>query len=418
MYFDPSIDYRTVRSKGYIPGGFVTRLFFSLLGPLRRFRAPRAFPGTCRRIVVIRLGGIGDAILATSIVPALTEAFPGCRIDVVCCRAGESAFRSNPMIGEIFSSSMLDAMDLREMARRFSWKELLRAGRFLRGADVVFHLNKIVSIGGFLLYAALALGSRSALHVGRDTDGRGIHLDVPVTDRGFLLKHEVEAVRNLLEQIGLGAHRDAVRPILRSAPEDKEAVERLLPAPIRSSGYLVVHPGSSGKGWRVLKRLPIDVWEELLGGILERSGFAIVLVGASDDRDLSLEIVRRLSGRNGSGSRIADVTGKTSLTALFELISRARGFLGTDSGVAHIAGCTNTPGAVTFTFSDHIGYRPWNPRIEVVRNDLPCSPCIYWQGYLRCKEMECGIIPPEDLLAGLRMDIASNPWGGQARISE
>ena len=67
------------------------------------------------------------------------------------------------------------------------------------------------------------------------------------------------------------------------------------------------------------------------------------------------------------------------------LTSRARLFVGNDSGIAHIAAAAGAPCVVVFGSSNVTHWRPWTTNAnEVVREEMPCQPC---HGYF-CAEFE------------------------------
>jgi ADP-heptose:LPS heptosyltransferase len=77
------------------------------------------------------------------------------------------------------------------------------------------------------------------------------------------------------------------------------------------------------------------------------------------------------------------VPGELTLPELTALTSRARLFVGNDSGIAHIAAAVDTPSVVVFGSSNRDHWRPWTDAPnEVVYEEFPCQPCA---GY-ECKE--------------------------------
>jgi heptosyltransferase-3 len=85
------------------------------------------------------------------------------------------------------------------------------------------------------------------------------------------------------------------------------------------------------------------------------------------------------------------------------LVSRARLFVGNDSGIAHIAAAVGTPAVVIFGSSNVEHWRPWSTApAEVVREELDCQPC---HGYFceKFTEAECiNRISVEKVLAGVK----------------
>jgi heptosyltransferase-3 len=89
-----------------------------------------------------------------------------------------------------------------------------------------------------------------------------------------------------------------------------------------------------------------------------------------------------------------------SLPEVTALASRARLFVGNDSGIAHIAAAAGAPCIVVFGSSNSAHWRPWTTRpSEVVREEMPCQPC---HGYF-CAEFEkpeCILRVPVERVAG------------------
>jgi len=396
MYFDPSIDYRAVRETGYVPGGAFTRLFFAVLRGLNRpFSRRRKQPGGYGRIVVMKLGGVGDAVLATPVLAPLKSRFPGATIDVVCWSAARAVFQGNTAVRGIFSSPMLEAEGFGGLMGNLSARELRKTRAFLKGADLFLFLNRISTVGGFLKYWLISLLGENGLKAGLDSDGRGVYLDVRVPDRGFLVKHEVEFARDVLETVGCAVPLERMRGHVHIGVEDKNHITSLL-AGHSIRDFVVMHPGSSLSGWRALKRIDKGVWRILVQRIRSEYRLPVVLAGSKEDDGINRELMEDPAW-GVEGNPVLNLAGRTTVPQLAELISRATLFIGTDSGVAHVASCTKTPVVTVFGFSDFIGYAPWCEKSHVVAIRVPCGPCLYWKGYLSCRERECLDVTPDDI---------------------
>ena len=65
-----------------------------------------------------------------------------------------------------------------------------------------------------------------------------------------------------------------------------------------------------------------------------------------------------------------------SLPEITALASRAKLFVGNDSGIAHIAAAVNTPTVVIFGSSNRNHWRPWTDAPnEIIYNEFECQPC-------------------------------------------
>ena len=58
-----------------------------------------------------------------------------------------------------------------------------------------------------------------------------------------------------------------------------------------------------------------------------------------------------------------------------KLLESAKGFIGNDSGIAHLSAFLGIPTLAIFGPSDPIRWRPIGSKVEIVRPDLECIPC-------------------------------------------
>src|SRR6185436_19212584 len=64
-----------------------------------------------------------------------------------------------------------------------------------------------------------------------------------------------------------------------------------------------------------------------------------------------------------------------SLPEVTAVASRARLFVGNDSGIAHIAAAAGAPSVVIFGSSNRNHWRPWTRQAnEIVFEEMPCQP--------------------------------------------
>ena len=71
-----------------------------------------------------------------------------------------------------------------------------------------------------------------------------------------------------------------------------------------------------------------------------------------------------------------DFSGRTSLEEFIELAAACRVFLTNDSGAMHIASAAGTPTVAVFGATDDTTTGPTGPLARVVREHVPCSPCL------------------------------------------
>ncbi len=73
--------------------------------------------------------------------------------------------------------------------------------------------------------------------------------------------------------------------------------------------------------------------------------------------------------------RVVDVAGAIDLLTLAAVLERLDVLVTGDTGPMHLAAAVGTPVVAIFGPSDPARYAPRGARDQVIRVDLPCSPC-------------------------------------------
>lgn len=129
-----------------------------------------------------------------------------------------------------------------------------------------------------------------------------------------------------------------------------------------SQPYLCLMPGSTwaSKAWPAASYRAI-----LLRARLE--GFAVAVLGSSDEAGVCAEV---------AGTEGIDLCGRTTLKEAAAWLRGARGALGNDSGLSHLAAACGAPTLAIYGATDPRGSTPWGPKSRGLRrNDVPCAPC-------------------------------------------
>jgi heptosyltransferase-2 len=116
------------------------------------------------------------------------------------------------------------------------------------------------------------------------------------------------------------------------------------------------------------KRWPVQYYAEL-GQKLCDQGYAIWLIGSPKDKEVADKIVAL------GNSQAVNLCGTTDLSDAIALISCASLVISNDSGLMHIAAALNRPMLAIFGSSSPRFTPPLSALADVLRLDLPCSPC-------------------------------------------
>jgi heptosyltransferase-2 len=238
--------------------------------------------------------------------------------------------------------------------------------------------------------------------IGTPSHSRGMLLTKKVEPQG-VAEHLVDAYMRLAEAAA-GTRLEAADP---DAP-------LALPDAARARGRAVLEDAGLTEGTRFVAMAPgaaygpAKQWGEAnfaavarlvaKPGGMEKSGAATVVVGTRADAAAAVEIAR-LAGKN-EGARVIDLTGRTDLVELAGVIAAASGFVGNDSGAAHLAAALGIPTVAVYLSTDPVRTGQRGPRVRLVAADLECRPCMRRRcpaGHYRCREA----VPPALVAAAL-----------------
>lgn len=294
-------------------------------------------PDGIRSILVIRPGGIGDAVLLVPALRALKEKYPAVRITVLAERRNSAVFSLCPVVDTIL---LYDRQS-----------DLLQA---VRGAyDVTVDTEQ-----WHRLSAVIARMTRSPVLIGYATNERARLFSHPV--RYFHDDYEAASFFNLMEPLRVydrGTAEGFLNP-----PEESAAVAVHLLADLGNAPFVTIFPGASipERRWGADRFHRVAHW-------LSAFGLQVVVVGGKDDQQQGEVIVA-----GGSGLNLA---GRTSLVETAALIDRSALLLSGDSGVLHIAVGLGKPTVSLFGPGRSEKWAPRGDRHIVLNRQLPCSPC-------------------------------------------
>ncbi|CAG0993878.1 heptosyltransferase I [Myxococcaceae bacterium] len=346
-------------------------------------------PATPRaeRILVIRLGAVGDVVRTLVAVSALRAAFPHASIAWLVEPPSKSLLEAQPWIDRILVFPRDRIRDALLRGRLVvAAREIAAMRRSLREAcfDLVLDFHSILKSG----ILSAATGSRERIGFSRPFGREGAWLFA--TRRAALVRSRISRFdRNdgLLEFLRVAPRPDPAP--LRVPESSLETMRRVLadgPRPI------AVHPGTSPSTPH--KRWPAAHFATVIRALHRERGIPSVLTSGPDPRERALadEIVARADG----AARHAPQT--RSLGDLAALFAACRLYLGGDTGPLHVASLVGTPVVQILGPTDPVENAPWRGvPSRVVRAGLPCSPC-----RRGCASAACmAAVSPEAVLAAM-----------------
>jgi ADP-heptose:LPS heptosyltransferase len=290
-----------------------------------------------RSILVIRPGGIGDALLLAPALSALKTKYEEASITILAERRNAGAFALVPYVDRVLLyDSYVDFIEL-----LFSRYDLI-----------------IDTEQWHRMSAIIARLIPSATKIGFDTNERRrlfTHA-VPYSQN----EYEAQSFLNLLKPLGINK-TFANRAVFLINPDtallQSEPLLNMLEAP-----YIALFPGASVNE----RRWGVHKFSELVK-LLARQGINTVIIGGEEDQLAAEAIVSSASGLN--------MAGKTSIAGTAAIIAGSKLLVSSDSGVLHIGAGLAVPTVSLFGAGIAQKWAPQGEIHTVLNRNLVCSPC-------------------------------------------
>jgi ADP-heptose:LPS heptosyltransferase len=274
------------------------------------------------KILVIKLGALGDFVQALAAMKHIREAHPAAHITLLTTPPFEALARASPYFNDVESDGRPEGLgDAFAMIRR------LRRAHYDRIYDL--QTSSRSNLYFYLLqpfappWSGVAFGS-SLPHRNRE--------------RGRM--HTLERQAEQLKDAGIWP--DAPVRSGSAPPADLSWIMKTGPAvrPVSASGgrpYALLVPGSAAH--RPEKRWPVERFGEL-GEVLRKRGLEILILGGMQESALARTIQRKVQAR--------DLTGRTDFAQIAALAARATVAVGNDTGPMHLVAAAGAPTLVLF----------------------------------------------------------------------
>jgi ADP-heptose:LPS heptosyltransferase len=318
---------------------------------------------TPSRVMIFRLERIGDLLMTLPAIAALRAALPGASIDLAVGSWNRDLARA---IAGIDRVETLDAAWLARPARGDGPVALARRATAWRERRYDLAINFEPDIRTNLALAALGARRTAGFHSG----GGGAFLDVSLEFDPA--SHTADNMVRLVEAAVAGVAVTAVPPELgrnaeslaipETAAHHADALLRRMPTNPRIGVHV--------SGGRAIKQWPEERFREVAVRLVEDRGASIVLTGTRHER-AQIDVVRRAL----PAERVLDISEEADILTVAAVLRQLDVYVTGDTGPMHLAHAVGTPIVAVFGPSDPARYAPRGLRDQIVRVDLPCSPC-------------------------------------------
>jgi heptosyltransferase-2 len=299
---------------------------------------------TPRHILIVHTAFLGDVVILTALIRAVTFLYPEARVDALVIPQTAGVLANNPHLGKVLrfnkrSGKLRAFIDtLREL--RHEQYDLVLSPHSSFTTGLLLYLAGIPRRIGFdRNLARYLLTDRVPFLQGIHRGEKNLHLLHPLTKQSFPLITE-----------------------LFPAPDDSEYA-RQLPWPFPNAPKIAIAPASV---W-FTKQWPARYYAETIRELASR-GYNVAVIGAANEREYCRNVI-------GDTTLVLELTGLSILRSA-AVVGECDLVLCNDSGALHIANAMRT---TVFAFFGptvkRIGYFPFRPGDRVLETDESCRPC-------------------------------------------
>lgn len=329
------------------------------------------------KILIIAPSWVGDCMLMQPMLHRLLQRYPGARIDVLAPPWTEKLLRHMPEVHDVIINPFPHG-DFEFSARR-------RLGMQLRSEQynkaIVLPNSWKSALIPFFANIPMRTGYIGEMRYGLLNDARKLNKkQLPLMVERFVQLAEAPLSENTLP---------LTPPQLTVTETERQQAlakyDLALDKPVA-----VFCPGAE---YGPAKRWPAHYYAEL-AQLLRAQGYAVWLIGSPKDKEVADKIVAL------GNEPCRNLCGVTDLAEAIALLSYADVVVSNDSGLMHIAAALNRPMAAIFGSSSPQFTPPLSDQAQILKLDLPCSPCFKREcplGHFNCMIK----IPPKEVLRHL-----------------
>ena len=306
-----------------------------------------------QRILVLKLGAVGDVVLITPSLRAIRRKFPKATITLLVGRDAFELVQHCPYLDELLTYD--------RVRKDKGLLGLWRLGSELRrrGFDLAIDLqnNKKSQLLSLLSLAPRRVGW-----------ARG-PFKILINQRQPEPKEPMPPVQHqfrLLNALGIDGGDESLE--LWVQPKDDSTIERFLEGEWLSGQEPLVGLNLGGSPKWQTKRWPLEYYAALCDR-LAQDNIRVVVTGTRSEEESLRHLLKAVQ------TRPIVAVGKTTLPQLAALLKRCKTYVTVDSAPLHVAASVGTPVIALFGPTDPLRHFPPQAKGTILNKQVPCHPC-------------------------------------------
>jgi lipopolysaccharide heptosyltransferase I len=350
------------------------------------------------RILIVKLGSIGDIVHTLPSLAAIRKAMPGAEISWVVEHRASEILRDNPILDRLIE------VDTKALRRGLVSGETLRAPRQQLRQLRASAFDLALDFQGLLKSASIARlsGARRIFGFTKDSLREPasrllLSKSIPTSKNSHVIRKNLTLARDALHIPIPESADDFEFPIATMAEHQAEARDAEF---LTGGGFAILNPGG---GWPT-KLWSVERFGRLADELWSHHGLPSLVTYGPGEAELAETVLKA-----SSSGRVHAVS--LSLKGFYELAKRAQVYVGGDTGPTHLAISAGTP--VVGLFGPTEWWRNGSPRPDdvcVERLDIDCRVDCHRRA---CSKWICMDIEVEQVLQAVdeRLKTAVAPVG-------
>jgi len=327
-----------------------------------KFFKKRYDPNLIKKILVVRLDGVGDVVLSTAAFREIRKYFKDAHITLLVSTWARNIVKYSKNFDEVIIFDYFFFKTFRSKNLKFS-KDVVEFFNIIKRLRQE-RFDLAIDLRGDIFTIIFSFLSGAKFRFGLADGGGGFLLTNPIWLKGGPVS-AVERTLRICRELGIASPCPELEVNIVS--ENKEKVKGLL-LEQRVGGedtVITISPLSLFK-W---KSWPKEKFAELIEKLLTLKNTKILLVGSESEKDTIDEIIEMAGG----GINLA---GKLDLLELASLLACSSLYIGNDSGPTHIAYAMKTPMIQLFGPGEPEIFGHFDEKSILIMNDnCSCRPC-------------------------------------------
>ena len=302
---------------------------------------------TLNSIAIIKLWAVGESVLTLPMIQAIKEKHPEAKITIIARQRNKEVYEC---------LSFVDDVILFEHENLFKIIKLFK--KFDLSIDCEPYLNISAILGRWIAKKQIGFshGNRARLY----------NQSVEYNDK----QHVVKTYLDLAKLLNIDKEYESL-PKLNYSQEDSKKIDDLLKSNNITKKDLLIgvcaSVAESGKN----RMWPNENYSKVIDYIIRKYKAKTVLIGGKND--LAHEQIRELCKQK---EKVINLSGKTSLKELFNLVEHCKLFISNDTGPMHIAAAQGIQTIGIFGPNLPTRFAPYGKKNFSVYAKQWCSPCI------------------------------------------